>query len=169
MVLNLSPLADHLNESLCSLRFATKVRISAAPSQSRCLKCMSFAGEQHHDWYGQEAGQVWLPQRVNYRTAKSFCNSTIDPVLLSITHSPGHPHPRSHSILERTTHFQACTCTCVDCYLFLVVCSANLWSFAKTSRRRVPYTKRTWVKVITLEVLCERRYINILILEQICV
>ena len=31
MVLNLSPLAAHMNESLCSLRFATKVRAQAPP------------------------------------------------------------------------------------------------------------------------------------------
>lgn len=36
MVLNLSPLANHLNESLCSLRFATKVSSCVLFSRPTC-------------------------------------------------------------------------------------------------------------------------------------
>ncbi|THH17845.1 hypothetical protein EW146_g3050 [Bondarzewia mesenterica] len=43
MVLNLSPMAVHLNESLCSLRFATKA------SHPAC--------QQHDYWYGKKADQ----------------------------------------------------------------------------------------------------------------
>ena len=35
MFLNLSPLAAHLNESLCSLRFATKASINKIPDGER--------------------------------------------------------------------------------------------------------------------------------------
>jgi kinesin family protein C1 len=35
MFLNLSPLAAHLNESLCSLRFATKASINKTPDGGR--------------------------------------------------------------------------------------------------------------------------------------
>lgn len=41
MFLNLSPLATHLNESLCSLRFATKVS-SARPSLWLSLLICAF-------------------------------------------------------------------------------------------------------------------------------
>ncbi len=40
MVLNLSPLATHLNESLCSLRFATKVRLFLLCCLLNTSKCM---------------------------------------------------------------------------------------------------------------------------------
>lgn len=53
MVLNLSPLASHLNESLCSLRFATKVRTAVRFINASALTFPS--GEQHDDWNGQEA------------------------------------------------------------------------------------------------------------------
>ena len=56
MVLNLSPLAAHLNESLCSLRFATKVRRS-----QRILGCVLWClsddvGQQHDPRHSKEAG-----------------------------------------------------------------------------------------------------------------
>lgn len=41
MFLNLSPLATHLNESLCSLRFATKVS-SACASLRLCVLMCAF-------------------------------------------------------------------------------------------------------------------------------
>lgn len=52
MVLNLSPLAAHLQESLTSLRFATKVGVES-------LNAMSFShhllpGQQHDNWNSQE-------------------------------------------------------------------------------------------------------------------
>ncbi len=56
MFLNLSPLATHLNESLCSLRFATKVcLLTRIISCSHVLKSVICSGQQHLDRYCEEA------------------------------------------------------------------------------------------------------------------
>jgi kinesin family protein C1 len=52
MILNLSPMAAHLNESLTSLRFATKVIRDYSDSK---LRTDRPAGEQHNRWYSKEA------------------------------------------------------------------------------------------------------------------
>ena len=56
MVLNLSPLATHLQESLTSLRFATKVGGVCDPL---CMRDSdrSMIGEQYDDWDSKEASQ----------------------------------------------------------------------------------------------------------------
>jgi len=91
MILNLSPLAAHLGESLTSLRFATKVSIPSLLFLHFCLVsflffsipywfsdrdrnrvdnewCLLFVGEQYDNWDGQEAaprvGLIRLERRV---------------------------------------------------------------------------------------------------------
>lgn len=56
MILNLSPLAAHLSESLTSLRFATKVTLGIWSEVYRIL--MRFSGQQHNHWHGKEADTV---------------------------------------------------------------------------------------------------------------
>jgi hypothetical protein len=45
MMMNMSPLAAHLGESLCSLRFATKVSLDVCVS--KCYFSQCYVGEQH--------------------------------------------------------------------------------------------------------------------------
>ena len=56
MVLNLSPLATHLQESLTSLRFATKVGGVCVLLWMRDSDRLMI-GEQHDDWDSKEASQ----------------------------------------------------------------------------------------------------------------
>lgn len=59
MVLNLSPLASHLNESLTSLRFATKVGAKIIIVVEWKLK-YSHLGQQYNAGNGQKAVPVEL-------------------------------------------------------------------------------------------------------------
>jgi hypothetical protein len=69
MFLNLSPLAAHLNESLCSLRFATKAStINEVPEWrgvNALLMLFVGIGEQHTNRDGEEASQEYLVNPVS--------------------------------------------------------------------------------------------------------
>jgi kinesin family protein C1 len=59
MFLNLSPLAAHLNESLCSLRFATKASIDKVPRRWKVnALLMLFAVQVNNTQIGTAKKQV---------------------------------------------------------------------------------------------------------------
>jgi hypothetical protein len=59
MFLNLSPLAAHLNESLCSLRFATKVS-ALLFNETQAADMVCQIGQQHTCRDRQETGQEYV-------------------------------------------------------------------------------------------------------------
>jgi hypothetical protein len=69
MFLNLSPLVAHLNESLCSLRFATKASIQRPRWQEMSVLLMLYAGtgQQHTNWNCKKASQEHLMSSLHSR------------------------------------------------------------------------------------------------------
>jgi len=69
MVLNLSPLAAHLQESLTSLRFATKVSINLLSliNRTRLSLYISTTGQQHDDWNSQKIHSYFVTTRRSRR------------------------------------------------------------------------------------------------------
>jgi hypothetical protein len=60
MVVNVSPLAAHLGETVCSLRFATKVKCLERDFDQPWCSRRVVTGEQHDDWHREEAGKDCL-------------------------------------------------------------------------------------------------------------
>ena len=76
MFLNLSPLAVHLNESLCSLRFATKASIK---NKEECAAdALRGTGQQHTNRNRKKASQEYLISSLHLRHGPSCpCDVTL--------------------------------------------------------------------------------------------